>query len=330
MSNQNFIDHVIMYCRSGDGGAGSSHLHRAKFIPKGGPDGGDGGRGGHVIMKATSQRWTLIHLRYKKHAKAKDGEPGGVNNRTGKDGADIILEVPLGTVAKDRDTGEIIGEVTENEQEIILLPGGKGGLGNTHFKTSTRQTPRYAQPGLPGIEKSITLELKLLADVGLVGFPNAGKSTLLASVSAARPKIASYEFTTLVPNLGVVEYREGLSFVMADIPGIIEKAHEGKGLGTRFLRHIERNAILLFVISCEEDDLGEAYQKLLKECLHYNKELGHKPHVIAVSKSDLIDEELMELMKPQLPANVPFVFISAVSQYGLTELKDVLWNILSK
>lgn len=330
MSNQNFIDHVIMYGRSGDGGAGSSHLHRAKFVPKGGPDGGDGGRGGHVIMKANAQLWTLIHLRYKKHIKAGNGEPGGVNQRTGKDGEDIFLEVPLGTIAKDRDTGEVVGEVTKDGEEIILLEGGKGGLGNTHFKTATRQTPRYAQPGIPGKERTIVLELKLLADVGLVGFPNAGKSTLLASVSAAKPKIAAYEFTTLVPNLGVVEYREGLSFVMADIPGIIEKAHEGKGLGTRFLRHIERNAVLLFVISCEEDDLGIAYEKLLQECIAYNEELAHKPHVIAVSKCDLIDSELEELIEPQLPDNISHVFISAVSQYGISALKDVLWRSLNQ
>ena len=328
MSNQNFIDHVIIYCQSGDGGAGSSHLHRAKFVPKGGPDGGDGGRGGHIILKGNAQHWTLLHLRYKKHIKAEHGEPGGINQRTGKDGADEILQVPLGTIARDRETGSILGEVLHDEEEVILLPGGKGGLGNTHFKSATRQTPRYAQPGLPGEERTLVLELKLLADVGLVGFPNAGKSTLLSAVSAAKPKIAAYEFTTLVPNLGVVSYRDGLSFVMADIPGIIENAHEGKGLGTRFLRHIERNAVLLFVISCEEDDLGVAYQKLLRECIKYNEELNFKPHIIAISKSDLIDNELEQLMKPQLPDNVDHVFISAVSEKGITALKDLIWKKL--
>ena len=330
MSDRNFVDYVKLFCKSGDGGGGSTHLHRAKYIPKGGPDGGDGGRGGHIILRGNKQLWTLLHLRYRKHVKAKQGENGGINQRTGKDGEDIILEVPLGTVAKDADSGAELLEVTEEGEELILLEGGIGGRGNTHFKSSVNRTPRYAQPGKPGCEQAITLELKLLADVGLVGFPNAGKSTLLASVSAAKPKIASYAFTTLVPNLGVVAYRGDQSFVMADIPGIVENAHEGKGLGVRFLKHIERNAVLLFVISCEEDDLGIAFYKLLNECVSYSKELLHKPKIIAISKCDLIDKEWEELVQPQLPKDIPAVFISAVSNYGIESLKDLLWKTMTQ
>lgn len=328
MATQNFVDYVKIFCKSGDGGAGSAHLHRAKYIPKGGPDGGDGGRGGHIILKGNKQLWTLLHLKFRKHVKAGNGDHGGINQRTGKDGEDIILEVPLGTITRDPDSDEILAEVTEDGQEIILLSGGMGGLGNTHFKSATRQTPRYAQPGKEGVVKDVILELKLLADVGLVGFPNAGKSTLLASLSAAKPKIASYPFTTLVPNLGVVPYRGNKSFVMADIPGIIEHAHEGKGLGIRFLRHIERNAVLLFVISCEEDDLGRAYRTLLNECIQYNQELLDKPKIIAISKCDMIDKEWEELIQQQLPPETPHIFISAVSNYHIDELKDLLWNTM--
>lgn len=329
MADQNFVDYVKICCRSGKGGAGSAHLHRAKFNPKGGPDGGDGGRGGHVILQGNKQLWTLLHLKYRKHVIAGHGQHGAAQEMTGASGEDVILEVPLGTVAKDAETGETHFEITEDGETQILVPGGRGGLGNVHFKSATNQTPRYAQPGEPGKEEWKILELKLLADVGLVGFPNAGKSTLLSSISAAKPKIADYAFTTLTPNLGVVPYRDNRSFVVADIPGIIEDAHLGKGLGLRFLRHIERNAVLLFMISCEEDEPAKTYQTLNNELKEYNPELMDKPRVIAISKSDLIDAEWETLLRPQLPKNIPVVFISAVSGYGLDKLKDVLWRTLN-
>lgn len=324
----NFVDYVKINCRSGRGGSGSTHLHRDRNTAKGGPDGGDGGRGGHIIVKGNSQLWTLLHLKYQKHVKATKGGDGAGANKTGKDGDDVILEVPLGTVAKDPETGEVHFEITEHGEEQILLPGGRGGLGNTHFKSSTNQTPRYAQPGEPGQEGWKILELKLLADVGLVGFPNAGKSTLLSVVSAAKPEIADYPFTTLVPNLGMVSYRDHRSFVMADIPGIIEGAHEGKGLGHRFLRHIERNAVLLFLIPSDSKDIGEEYQILVNELQQYNPELLDKQRVLAISKSDLLDEELTEEIRPTLP-DLPYVFISSVAQKGLDELKDKLWEALN-
>ena len=327
MANENFIDYVKIMFRSGKGGAGSLHFYRAKYIPKGGPDGGDGGRGGNVILRGNSQLWTLLHLKFRKHIFATDGTSGSGQNKTGADGADMIVEVPLGTVAKDPETGEILQEITHHNEERILLKGGRGGQGNQHFATATNQTPRYAQPGEPGIENWIILELKVLADVGLVGFPNAGKSTLLATVSAAKPEIASYPFTTLVPSLGIVAYRDHRSFVMADIPGIIEDAHEGKGLGIRFLRHIERNAVLLFMIPCDTmQGIANEYRILLHELEMYNEELVHKPRVIAITKCDLIDDEMQEMILPELPPDIPYVFISAVAQKGLVELKDILWD----
>ena len=329
MAGQNFVDYVKIFFRSGNGGAGSVHFYRAKYIPKGGPDGGDGGRGGHIILRGNKQMWTLLPLKYRKHISADDGNPGSGNRKSGADGADVIVDVPLGTIAKDADTGKILCEVESHGQEIILMKGGRGGLGNDHFKTSVNQTPRYAQPGEEGTERWVILELKVLADVGLVGFPNAGKSTLLASVSAAKPKIASYEFTTLVPNLGIVSYRGNHSFVMADIPGIIEKAHEGKGIGHRFLRHIERNAVLLFMIPADADDIKSQYKILLNELEMYNQELLHKPRLLAITKSDLIDEELKLLLQPDLPKDIDTIFISAVTNQGLTELKDLLWQKLS-
>ena len=330
MAESNFVDYVKIYCASGHGGAGSMHLHRAKYIPKGGPDGGDGGRGGHVILRANAQFWTLIHLKYRKHIKADDGEKGGSTLRKSKNGTDIILDVPVGTVVKDAESGEQLFDLNEDGQEKILCQGGKGGWGNDHFKTATNQTPRYAQPGEDGEEGAYILELKLLADVGLVGFPNAGKSTLLSAVTSAKPKIASYAFTTLEPNLGIVRYFDDRSFVMADIPGIIEGAHEGKGIGTRFLRHIERNSVLLFMVSCEEDDIAAGYKTLLKELKLYNPELLTKQRVLAVTKCDLIDPDIEKEIEPKLPKRVPHVFISSASGEGLDKLKDLLWKALQK
>ena len=306
----NFVDYVKVCCRSGHGGAGSAHLHRDKFTAKGGPDGGDGGRGGHIILKGSTHHWTLLHLKYRKHIIASPGESGGSALRTGATGQDEILEVPLGTIAKDAETGEVLFEITEDGETKILTPGGKGGLGNWHFKSATQQTPRFAQPGMPGKEQWIILELKVLADVGLVGFPNAGKSTLLSVVSAAKPEIANYPFTTLVPNLGIVSYRDSKSFVMADIPGIIEGASQGKGLGIRFLRHIERNSVLLFLVPADTDrTIEEEYNILLHELTTYNEELLTKPRLLAISKSDMLDEELEEEMKAQLPKGIPAIFI---------------------
>lgn len=323
----NFVDYVKIHCKSGHGGAGSAHLHRAKYIPKGGPDGGDGGRGGHVIMKGNAHEWTLLPLRYTRHIKAQNGTPGGKNELTGAYGEDVYIEVPIGTIAKNEE-GEILGEILEDGQEIILMHGGKGGLGNTHFKSSTNQTPRYAQPGMEGEEGYIVFELKILADVGLVGFPNAGKSTLLAAVSAAKPKIADYAFTTLTPNLGIVEYRNYKSFVMADIPGIIEGAAEGKGLGHRFLRHIERNSILLFMIPADSEDHYKEYEILYKELQEYNPELIDKEIIISISKSDLLDEELKVEIAKEFPEGKKPLFFSSVSEEGLTHLKDVIWKKL--
>ena len=330
MPDSNFIDYVKIYCASGHGGAGSAHLHRAKYVPKGGPDGGDGGRGGHIILRANPQFWTLIHLKYRKHIKAEDGEPGGSANRTGKSGSDVVLEVPVGTDAKDAESGEVLFEMLEPGEERILCKGGRGGLGNSNFKTATLQTPRFAQSGEEGQEGVYVLELKLLADVGLVGFPNAGKSTLLSTVTAARPKIASYAFTTLEPNLGIVDYYDGKSFVMADIPGIIEGAHEGRGIGLRFLRHIERNSVLLFMVSVEEDDVAAAYRTLLSELKLYNPELLAKQRVLAITKCDLIDKDIEKEMRPHLPRKVPCVFISSATGEGIAELKDILWEALQK
>ncbi|MDE5773354.1 MAG: GTPase ObgE [Muribaculaceae bacterium] len=326
MADSNFIDYVKILCRSGKGGAGSRHYHRAKYIPKGGPDGGDGGRGGHIILRGNRNMWTLLPLRYTRHIFATDGESGGAGRSFGKDGQDRIIEVPVGTTVFDAETGEFLCEVTEDEQEIRLLRGGKGGLGNCHFATSTNRAPRYAQPGQPAIEKAVVLELKLLGDVGLVGFPNAGKSTLLSAVSAAKPKIADYPFTTMEPQLGIVSYRDGKSFVMADIPGIIEGASEGKGLGLRFLRHIERNAVLLFMVPADSDDIKRDYEILLREVREFNPELADKSRVLAISKSDMLDDELMEAIREELPEDVTTLFISAVTGQGLTELKDILWR----
>lgn len=330
MASSNFIDYVKFCSRSGAGGAGSAHFRREKHVPKGGPDGGNGGRGGHIVLKGNAQLWTLLHLKYQKHVIAGDGKPGEGGKRTGAQGEDIILEVPLGTVARDFESGKKLFEITEHGEERILTEGGRGGLGNDNFKTATNQAPRYAQPGEPGKEEWIVLELKLLADVGLVGFPNAGKSTLLSVLSAAKPEIADYPFTTLTPNLGVVSYRDYKSFVMADIPGIIEGAAEGKGLGIRFLRHIERNSILLFLIPADTADIKKEYQILLGELKKYNPELLDKQRVLAISKSDLLDEELMQEMKKELPKDLPNVFISSVTQMGLVELKDLLWKFLNK
>ncbi len=329
MSNSNFVDYVKIFCRSGNGGSGSAHLHRDKFTRKGGPDGGDGGRGGHVIVRGNEQLWTLLHLKYQKHIFATHGESGGSSLKTGAGGKDALIEVPLGTVARDGETGEQLFEVTEHGEEKVLMSGGRGGLGNDHFKSSTNQTPRHAQPGEPGTEGWVVLELKLLADVGLVGFPNAGKSTLLSVLSAAKPKIADYPFTTLVPNLGIVKYRDDRSFVMADIPGIIEGASEGKGLGHRFLRHIERNSMLLFMIPADSKDIREEYQVLLQELKKYNPELLDKKRLLAITKSDLLDEELMEEMKQELP-QLPVVFISSVAHSGLVALNDRIWYMLNE
>ncbi|MEC7004741.1 MAG: GTPase ObgE [Bacteroidota bacterium] len=328
MSNSNFVDYVKICCRSGKGGAGSKHFHRDRTTAKGGPDGGDGGRGGHVILRGNKQIWTLLNLKYRKHVIAEHGDPGSANLKTGKNGKDEILEVPLGTVAKDAETGQFICEITSDGEEIVLLQGGKGGLGNNHFKSSTNQAPRYAQPGESGKEEWKILELKVLADVGLVGFPNAGKSTLLSVVSAAKPEIANYPFTTLVPNLGIVAYRDHKSFVMADIPGIIEGAHKGKGLGHRFLRHIERNAVLLFMIPADSDDILEEYQILLNELGQYNPDLLDKERILAITKCDLLDDELMTELKDEFPKDIKVVCISSVSQQGLTELKDEIWKLI--
>jgi GTP-binding protein len=328
MAEQNFVDYVKIFFRSGNGGAGSVHFLRQKGKPFGGPDGGNGGRGGHIILRGNQQLWTLLHLKYRKHIFAGHGNPGAGNNKTGADGEDVIIEVPLGTVARDAESGAVECEITKDGEEKILMAGGRGGLGNTHFKTSTRQTPKFAQPGEEGVETWKILELKLLADVGLVGFPNAGKSTLLSAVSAAKPKIAHYAFTTLVPNLGIVPYRDMRSFVMADIPGIIEGAHEGKGLGHRFLRHIERNAVLLFMVPCDTENIKKEYGILLEELEKYNPELLDKPRVLAISKSDLLDEELKVLLVKEIPESIPSLFISAVSGEGIMELKDKLWEIL--
>ena len=328
MSGSNFVDYVKIYCRSGNGGAGSAHLRREKFIPKGGPDGGDGGRGGHIILKGNSQMWTLLHLRYRRHIFAGNGEPGGHQQSTGADGADIIVEVPLGTIAKKENSDEILFEITHHSDEKILVKGGRGGQGNTHFKSATNQTPRYAQPGEQGIEETVILELKILADVGLVGFPNAGKSTLLSVVSAAKPKIADYPFTTLVPNLGIVSYRDNKSFVMADIPGIIEGAHEGKGLGIRFLRHIERNSILLFIIPSDSKNITEEFEILVNELKMYNPELLDKKRLLGISKSDMLDDELKQEIRKELP-DISRVFFSSVTGEGISTLKDMIWKILN-
>ena len=329
MSNSNFIDYVKICCRSGLGGSGSHHLRRDRLTAKGGPDGGDGGRGGHVILRGNKQLWTLLHLKYKKHVIAKPGERGGQSNSSGKEGEDQYVDVPIGTIAKDAETGEQVFEILEDGQEFILVKGGRGGLGNSHFKSSTNQTPRYAQTGEDGIKEWKILELKVLADVGLVGFPNAGKSTLLSVVSAAKPEIANYAFTTLVPNLGIVSYRNHKSFVMADIPGIIEGAHEGKGLGLRFLKHIERNAVLLFMVPADSDDIVKEYNILLNELKSHNPELLDKNRVLAISKSDLLDDELKAEIRKDL-ASIDCVFISAVSQQNMLELKDILWEQINK
>ena len=329
MPSSNFVDYVKIFCRSGHGGAGSAHFRREKFVAFGGPDGGDGGRGASIILRGNSQYWTLIHLKYKRHIFAEDGQAGSGARSSGRDGRDIVIDVPLGTVARDAETGETVCEVTEDGQKAVLLAGGRGGLGNWHFKTATNQAPRYAQPGEDGREGTFILELKLLADVGLVGFPNAGKSTLLSVVSAARPKIADYAFTTLEPNLGIVECRDGHSFVMADIPGIIEGAHEGRGLGTRFLRHIERNSMLLFMIPADSDDIVRDYEILLGELTMYNPELLDKGRLLAVTKCDMLDEELMEHVRANLPEGIDAMLVSSVSGMGIAELKDELWSRLN-
>ena len=329
MATTNFIDYVKIFCRSGAGGPGSVHLHRDKRTAKGGPDGGNGGRGGHIILRGTRNYWTLIHLKYSRHLFAGDGQSGSGNLCTGADGDDVIVDVPLGTVARDADTGETVCEITDDGQSVIVVRGGRGGLGNWNFRSATNQTPRYAQPGEPRVERTLILELKILADVGLVGFPNAGKSTLLSVVSAAKPEIADYPFTPLVPNLGIVNYRDGLSFAMADIPGIIEGAHLGKGLGLRFLRHIERNSILLFLVPADADDIHRQYDILLEELRQYNPELLDKRRLLAISKSDLLDRELRDHIEPTLPP-VPYVFISSVTGQGITELKDLLWHTLNQ
>ncbi len=328
--NENFIDYVKIYCRSGNGGKGSTHFHREKFVPKGGPDGGDGGRGGHIILRGSKDYWTLLHLKYQRHIFAGHGGDGSSSRSFGKDGEDKTILVPCGTIARDALTGEFLCDITEDGQEVILIKGGRGGLGNWHFRTSTNQTPRYAQPGEPFTEKEIILELKVLADVGLVGFPNAGKSTLLSVVSAAKPKIANYPFTTLTPNLGIVEYREHRSFCMADIPGIIEGAAEGKGLGVRFLRHIERNSILLFMVAADSDNIAKDYEILLDELRQYNPELLDKKRILAVSKADIIDEELMSEIETKLPKGVPHIFFSSITGYGLDRLKDMLWAAINE
>ena len=328
MEKQNFVDYIRIHCRSGRGGDGCVHFMRLKYQPRGGPDGGDGGRGGHIILRGNAQLWTLLHLRWKKHIVAGDGEPGGKNNRKGKDGRDVVIEVPLGTIARDEQSGRQEAEILEDGQELIWIPGGRGGLGNAHFATPTRQTPEFAQKGEPGQDGWKILELKLLADVGMVGFPNAGKSTLLATLTAAKPAIAPYPFTTLQPQLGIVAYRDGKSFCMADLPGIIEGAAEGRGLGLRFLRHIERNAVLLFVIPADSQDALAEWHTLLHELEKYNPELLHKRMVVAISKSDLVSEARQAQLKQQFPSGIPLVVLSAHQQKGLQELKDVLWQQL--
>jgi GTP-binding protein len=330
VEKQDFVDQIRIFCRSGHGGAGIKHFRRDKLTAMGGPDGGDGGRGAHIILRGNRNLWTLLHLRYYKNILAEDGERGGDNNKTGRDGKDIIIDVPLGTIARDEETGAPEAEVLTHGQEIIWLSGGKGGLGNTHFKTPTNQAPEHAQPGLPGREGWKVLELKVLADVGLVGFPNAGKSTLLSVMTAAKPKIADYAFTTITPNLGIVEYRDGKSFCIADLPGIIEGAAEGKGLGHRFLRHIERNAVLLFLIPADSKNHKEEFEILRNELEQYNPELLHKQFIIAISKSDLLDDELKEAIAQELPSTIPHLFISSVTNQGIIELKDVLWNALNQ
>ena len=330
MAESNFVDYVKIYCRSGKGGRGSAHLRREKYMPNGGPDGGDGGRGGHVILRGNRNYWTLLHLKYERHVFAGHGGNGSKSRSTGKDGEDKVIEVPCGTVVYNAETGGYVCDITEHGQEVVLLKGGRGGLGNWHFRTATRQTPRFAQPGEPMQEMTVILELKLLADVGLVGFPNAGKSTLLSAVSAARPKIANYPFTTLEPNLGIVSYHDGKSFVMADIPGIIEGASEGKGLGLRFLRHIERNSLLLFMVPGDTDDIRKEYEILLNELATFNPEMLDKQRVLAITKCDLLDDELVGMLESTLPEGVPHVFISAVAGTGISRLKDLLWSELNK
>ena len=329
IKNSNFVDYVKIFCRSGKGGAGSAHFLRDKNTAKGGPDGGDGARGGHIILKGNQQMWTLLPLKYKKHIFAKHGGAGSGNHSSGKEGEDNYLEVPLGTIAKNSETGEILFEITDHDQEIILLNGGMGGRGNAHFKSSTNQSPHYAQPGVDSSEDWFVLELKVLADVGLVGFPNAGKSTLLSVISAAKPQIANYPFTTLVPNLGIVAYREHKSFIMADIPGIIEGAAEGKGLGLRFLRHIERDSTLLFMVPSDSKDITKEYEILLQELKKFNPELLDKDRILAISKSDMLDKELIDEIKRELPNDLPSIFISSVAQKGLTALKDEIWKQLN-
>ena len=330
MASDNFVDYVKIHTKSGNGGGGSTHFRREKYIPKGGPDGGDGGRGGHVIVRGNKQLWTLLHLKYHKHIKAEHGVHGSGALKTGAQGKDTFIEVPLGTIAKDAETGDVLFEITEDGEEQIIERGGRGGLGNNHFKSPTNQTPRYAQPGEPGMEGWKILELKILADVGLVGFPNAGKSTLLSVLSAAKPEIGDYPFTTLRPNLGIVSYRDHRSFVMADIPGIIEGAHEGKGLGLRFLRHIERNSALLFMIPADSDDIKKEYKILLEELKKYNPELIHKRRILAITKCDMLDAELIAQMKKFIPKDIPHFFISSVAQLGLDELKDAIWITLNE
>ncbi|PLK44617.1 GTPase ObgE [Emticicia sp. TH156] len=330
MMTSNFIDYVKINCRSGNGGAGSKHFRREKHVPNGGPDGGDGGRGGHIVLRGNAQHWTLLHLKYRKHIKAEHGVAGEGGRRAGAQGKDEIIEVPLGTVARDAETGEILGEVTQDGEKIVLLAGGRGGLGNYHFRNSTNQAPEYAQPGEEGEESWIILELKVLADVGLVGFPNAGKSTLLSVVSAAKPEIADYPFTTIVPNLGVVSYRDYRSFIMADIPGIIEGASEGKGLGLRFLRHIERNSILLFLVAADSENPLKEYKTLLKEIKLYNPELLDKKRILGISKSELIDDKQLAKIRKKIPLDLPYVFFSSLANQGIDELKDLIWQNLNE
>ena len=330
MASSNFVDYVKIFCRSGKGGPGSKHLYRDKLTQKGGPDGGDGGRGGHIILRGSKNHWTLIHLKYARHIHAGDGEGGSLSRSFGKEGEDKTIEVPCGTVVYDAETGEFLCDITEDGQEVILVKGGRGGQGNWHFRTATNQTPRFAQPGEPSIEKTIILQLKVLADVGLVGFPNAGKSTLLSVVSAAKPEIADYPFTTLVPNLGIVAYRDGKSFVMADIPGIIEGAAEGRGLGLRFLRHIERNSILLFMIPVDSNNLLDEYNILLNELKQYNPELVDKQRILAITKCDMLDDELIAELKKEIPKDIQTVFISSISGLGIPELKDLIWTEINK
>ncbi len=329
MASDNFVDYVKIHCTSGNGGGGSTHYRREKYIPLGGPDGGDGGRGGHIILRGNSQLWTLIHLKFKKHIKANHGVHGTGNLKTGAEGQDQYIEVPIGTIARDLETNEILGEITEDGQDIIIVPGGRGGRGNNFFKNSINRAPQFAQPGEDGIEAWTILELKILADVGLVGFPNAGKSTLLSVISAAKPEIGDYPFTTLRPNLGIVPYRDYRSFIMADIPGIIEGAHEGKGLGLRFLRHIERNSLLLFMVPADAKNVREEYEILLNELKQFNPELMVKDRLLAITKSDMLDDVMKEQMKPDLP-NIPSIFISSLAQQNLVELKDMIWNKLNE